>query len=199
MIFRLFVFFCWNDLSQKNTNQEYTRCLLLQSLFYHHHPQVTMGSPVLSAKEGMKINNQTKMKIRVGSVVKAKVGELDKITREGRSRRMRKEVEGCVQNVVGNNNFLVLFEDGQKKDIGSCLLVYLSEKEEVEMEESITLFPQKRVRHTVDYYGDTTDGEPCMFVNGIYLSVFYCLCYDTDIYTYILEDQVAEERDPDLN
>ena len=112
---------------------------------------------------------------------------------------MKKEVVGCVQSVIGMTNFLVLFEDGQKKYIGSCSLAYLSEKEEVEMEESITLFPQKRVRHTVDYYGDTTDGEPCMFVNGMYLSVFYCLCYDTDIYTYILEDQVAEERYVDLN
>ena len=49
---------------------------------------------------------------------------------------------GCVQSVVGKNKLLVLFEDGQKKEIGSCLLVYLSEKEEVEMEESITLFPK---------------------------------------------------------
>ena len=48
---------------------------------------------------------------------------------------------GCVQRMAGKNKFLVLFEDGQKKEIGSCSLVYLSEKEEVEMEESITLFP----------------------------------------------------------
>ena len=38
-----------------------------------------------------------------------------------------------------------------------------------------------------------------MFVKGMYLSVFYCLYYDTDINTYMSEDQVAEERDPDLN
>ena len=30
--------------------------------------------------------------------------------------------------VVGKNKFLVPFEDGQKKEIGSCLLVYLNEK-----------------------------------------------------------------------
>ena len=53
------------------------------------------------------------------SVVKAKVGEVEKITREGRSRRTRKEVVGCVQRVVGKTNFLFLFEDGQKKEIGS--------------------------------------------------------------------------------
>ena len=33
----------------------------------------------------------------------------------------------------------------------------------------------------------------------MYLYVFYCLCYDTDISTDMLEDQMAEERDPDLN
>ena len=33
----------------------------------------------------------------------------------------------------------------------------------------------------------------------MYLYVFYCLCYVKDISTYMSEDQVAEERDPDLN
>ena len=50
-----------------------------------------MISPVVTKKEGMNITKQTKTKIGVGSVVKAKVGELE-ITRKGRSRRMRKEV-----------------------------------------------------------------------------------------------------------
>ena len=47
--------------------------------------------------------------------------------------------------------------------------------------------------------GDPPDGEPCIFVKGMYLSVFYCLCYDTNRSTYISEDQVVEEIDPDLN
>ena len=33
----------------------------------------------------------------------------------------------------------------------------------------------------------------------MYLYVFYCLCYNTNIYTDMLEDQVAEEIYPDLN
>ena len=33
----------------------------------------------------------------------------------------------------------------------------------------------------------------------MYLSVFYCLCYAKDRYTDMSEDQVAEERDMDLN
>ena len=38
-----------------------------------------------------------------------------------------------------------------------------------------------------------------MFGKGMYLSVFYCLCYVTDIYTDMSEYQVAEERYLDLN
>ena len=38
-----------------------------------------------------------------------------------------------------------------------------------------------------------------MFVKGMYLSVFYCLCYVKNISTDMSEDQVVEERDPDLN
>ena len=33
----------------------------------------------------------------------------------------------------------------------------------------------------------------------MYLSVFYFLSYEMDISTYMLEDQVSEERDPYLN
>ena len=38
-----------------------------------------------------------------------------------------------------------------------------------------------------------------MFGKVMHLYVFYCLCYVTDISTDMSEDQVAEERDPDLN
>ena len=38
-----------------------------------------------------------------------------------------------------------------------------------------------------------------MFGKGVYLPVFYCLCYVIDISTYISEEQVSEERDLDLN
>ena len=106
----------------------------------------------------MNMTKQINTKIMVGSVVKAKVGELEKITRKGRSRRTRKEVVGCVQSVVGNNKFLVLFEDGQKKEIGSCSLVYLNEKEEVDMEESITLSPEIEEGEPLTINGDTPDG-----------------------------------------
>ena len=42
-----------------------------------------------------------------------------------------KELVGCFQSVVGNNNFLVQFKDAQKIDMGYCLIVYVCSKEDV--------------------------------------------------------------------
>ena len=49
----------------------------------------------------------------------------------------------CVQSVVGKKKVLVLLEYGQKKDMVSSSLVYLSKKDEVDMEESISHLPEK--------------------------------------------------------
>ena len=46
-------------------------------------------------------NKRIKTKIGVGSVVKAKVGEMEDKIRGGIIRRMKKEVTGCVQAVAG--------------------------------------------------------------------------------------------------
>ena len=132
-----------------------------------------MSSPVVNAREGMEMTKQTKTKIGVGSIVKAKVGELENITREGRSRSMRKEVVGCVQIVVGKNNLLFIFKYGQNKEIGSCSLVYLSDKEEVEMEESISHLHEKEEGVLLTINGYPEVGEPCMFVKDMHLSVFF--------------------------
>ena len=51
-----------------------------------------MSSPVITISEGVEVKKQNKTKIRLGSVVKANVGELEKITREGRISSIRKEV-----------------------------------------------------------------------------------------------------------
>ena len=118
------------------------------------------------------MNKQTKTKIGLRSVVKAKVGELGNFTREGRSRRMRKNVMGCVQSVVGRKNFLFVFEDGQKKEISSSSFVYLSSKEELEMEEPISHLPEKEQGGLLTINGDPEVGEPCMCVKYMYLSVF---------------------------
>ena len=41
--------------------------------------------------------------------------------------------------------------------------------------------------------------EPCMFKRGLYISVFYWLCYVKEISTDMLEGKVLEERNPYLN
>ena len=51
----------------------------------------------------------------------------------------------------------------------------------------------------LNIFGNTEVREPYVFGNGMYLSIFYCLSYVKDIYIYMSEDQVSEERDPDLN
>ena len=56
---------------------------------------------------------------------------------------MRKQVVGCVQAVLGKKILLVQLEDGQKKEIISSLLVFLSSKEQVEMDEPLSNYPKK--------------------------------------------------------
>ena len=48
-----------------------------------------------------------------------------------------------VHAVVGKNRFLVQFEYGQKKEISSSSLVFLSSKAEVEMDEALSHSPEK--------------------------------------------------------
>ena len=38
-----------------------------------------------------------------------------------------------------------------------------------------------------------------MFGRGVYLSVFYCLCYVKEMPTDLSEEKVSEERDLDLS
>ena len=53
----------------------------------------------------------------VGSVVKAKVGELEEEVRVGSSRNMRKELTDVVQGVSGRRRFLVRFQNSCKKNL----------------------------------------------------------------------------------
>ena len=50
-------------------------------------------------------------KIVVGTVVKAKMCELEEEVRLGSSRRMRKDFTGVVQGVSGRRRFLVRFQN----------------------------------------------------------------------------------------
>ena len=54
-------------------------------------------------------------KIIVGAVVKSKVCDLEKEIREVFLRRLRKEMTGVVQEVVGKRRYLVRFRYGLEK------------------------------------------------------------------------------------
>ena len=56
-------------------------------------------------------------KIAVGTVVKAKIGELEEEVRVGSSRSMRKELTGVVQGVSGRRRFLERFQNGCEKNL----------------------------------------------------------------------------------
>ena len=86
----------------------------------------------------MKGKRHNKTKITVGSILQAKVGELEKTTREGRSRNTRKKVVVFVQDVEGKKNLLFQFQYEQKKEISYSSLMFLSSKEKVDMNEPLS-------------------------------------------------------------
>ena len=117
----------------------------------------------------------------MGSVVKLKVGEIEENTRDRRSRKMSKYVVVCVQVLMGKKIFLFKLGYGQKKEMSYSLLVFLSSKEEVEMDEPLSNSPKKEQGELLIIDGNPEVGEPCMFGRGIYFSVFYCLCYVKEV------------------
>ena len=51
----------------------------------------------------------------VGTVVKSKLGDMEEEIREGFLRRLRKEITGVVQGIVGERGFLVRLQDRLRK------------------------------------------------------------------------------------
>ena len=95
-------------------------------------------------------------KIVVGTVVKAKIGELYEEVRAGSSIRMMKELTGVVQGVSGRRRFLARFQNGCKNNLSSNqLTVVIVEKilEEKEPEVSeISEIPEEQVELEKGYY-----------------------------------------------
>ena len=65
----------------------------------------------------------------MGTVVKAKIGELEEEVRVGSARRMRKELTGMVQAISGKRRLLVSFHDGCKKNLSSNQLTVVAAHE----------------------------------------------------------------------
>ena len=60
--------------------------------------------------------------------------------------------------MVGKKKSLIQFKDGQKKEISSSLLVFLSSKEEVEMDEPLSHSPEKEQGELLTIVGDPEVG-----------------------------------------
>ena len=97
---------------------------------------------------------------------------------------------GCVHAVVGKKRLLVQFKYGQKKDMSSSSLVFLSSKEEVGMDDPLSNSTEKEEGELLISDGNTEVGEPCMFGRVMYFSMFYFLCYVREMSTDLSEEQV---------
>ena len=78
--------------------------------------------------------------IGVGSIVKAKVVEMEERKREGRTSRTRKEVVGCVQSLLRKTDFVVKFECGKKIEMSAYSLSYVCDKDEVGKDAAKTIY-----------------------------------------------------------
>ena len=87
----------------------------------------------------------------------------------------------------------------RKKEISYSHLVFLSSKEEVDIDEAISHSPEKKQGELLNIVRDSEVVKPCMFGKVMYMSVLFCLCCVKDIPTDMSEEQVEEERDLDLN
>ena len=65
--------------------------------------------------------------------------------------------------------------------------MFLSLKEEVDIDEPLSHSPKKEKGEILTIVGNPEVGEPCNFLKGIYFSVFYCMCCEMDISIDILE------------
>ena len=65
----------------------------------------------------------------VGAVVKSEIGELEEEVRGGSSRRIRKELTGVMQGVLGRRRFLARFQNMCEKNLSSNqLTIVIAEK-----------------------------------------------------------------------
>ena len=64
--------------------------------------------------------------------MKTKVGKVEEEIREGFSTRLRKEMTGVVQEVIGERSYLVRLQDGLEKEMSSNQLTIVVVRSEVD-------------------------------------------------------------------
>ena len=78
-----------------------------------------------------------------GTVVKAKIGELEEEVRAGNSIRIKKELTCVVQCVLWRRRFLVRFQNGCENNLSSNqLTVVIVEKIQVEEDPEVVTIPE---------------------------------------------------------
>ena len=85
----------------------------------------------------------------------------------------------------GKKKLIFQFEYVHKKGMSYYSLVCLSSKEDVDMDEPLSYSPKKEQGELLTIFEGPEVREHRMSGKVMYLSVFYCLCYETDIYIYI--------------
>ena len=124
-------------------------------------------------------------KIVVGTVVKAKIGELEEEVRVGSSRRMRKELTGVVQGVLGRRRFLVRFQNGCENNLSSNQLTVVT-AHEILVEEA------PEVSTIPEIPEDNVESH-----KGYYRCVYVLLQFKTEDRIENKEEQTELENDPD--
>ena len=96
---------------------------------------------------------------------------------EGRSNSMRRKAVGCVQAVVANNNFIVQFEDVQKRYISASPMpcVFLKDDFGQEIDETIFKLSEIGQVELLTVGCDPVVKRDVMFFKVIYLSILHCV------------------------
>ena len=164
-------------------------------MFYEHKTlkkntasTMTTSNSIVSSRGPLPTERKLKgrgNKILVGTVLKAKIGELEEEVRVDSSRKMRKELTGVVQGVSGRRRFLVRFHNGCKKNLSSNQLTSVTaHKILVEEAPEVSTIPE--------IPEDNVESH-----KGYYLCVYVLLQFKTEDKIDNREEQTELENDTD--
>ena len=153
---------------------------------YQQYTRLTMttSNSIVSYQDSLPTELKLKVrgnKIVVGTVVKAKIGELEEEVRAGSSRRTRKELTGVVQGVLGRRRF----ENRCEKNLSSNQLT-------VVIVENILKEKEPEVSKTAEI-----PEEQVKLEKGYYLCVYVMLRLKKEVVVDRKEEQAKVEGDPD--
>ena len=117
--------------------------------------------------------------------MKSKIDELEEEVRAGDSKRIRKEFTGVVQGVSGRKRFLLMFQNGCKKNLSlKQLTIVIVEKIPVEEEPEVSTVPE--------IPEDQVEKE-----KGYYCCLYVMLHFKKEVGVDSKEEQADVEDDPD--